>query len=59
MPTIQEVTRYLDEMLNPRAFSADASNNGLQYEGSGTVTKAVFGVDACSALFSEIGRAHV
>ena len=52
MPTIQEVTRYLDEMLNPQAFSADASNNGLQYEGSGTVTKAVFGVDACSALFS-------
>ena len=57
MPTISEVTAYLDEILNLKAYAADASNNGLQFEGSETVTKAVFGVDACAGLFLDAADA--
>ena len=57
MPTIHEVTAYLDEILNLKAFASDSSNNGLQFEGSREVTKAVFGVDACAGLFMDAADA--
>jgi len=57
MATISEVTAYLDEILNLRAFAGDSSNNGLQFEGSQNVTKAVFGVDACAGLFMDAADA--
>ena len=57
MPTIHEVTAYLDEILNLKAFASDASNHGLQFEGSPNVTKAVFGVDACAGLFLDAADA--
>ena len=57
MPTINEVSAYLDEILNLKEFGSDCSNNGLQFEGSQNVTKAVFGVDACAALFMDAADA--
>lgn len=51
MTQLKELTRYLDELLNISAIPDDVSNNGLQVEASRTVQKAVFGVDACYALF--------
>jgi len=51
MTKLKEVTRYLDELLDISAIPDDASNNGLQVEASDVVQKAVFGVDACQALF--------
>lgn len=57
MPTINEVSAYLDEILNLKEFRSDCSNNGLQFEGSQNVTKAVFGVDACAALFMDAADA--
>lgn len=52
MTELKEVTRYLDELLRIADFRSDASNNGLQFEGAREVAKAVFGVDASSALFT-------
>jgi dinuclear metal center protein, YbgI family len=57
MPTINEVSAYLNEILNLKAFGNDCSNNGLQFEGSQNVTKAVFGVDACAGLFMDAADA--
>ena len=57
MPTINEVSAYLNEILNLDAFRNDSSNNGLQFEGSRNVTKAVFGVDACAGLFMDAADA--
>lgn len=57
MPTINEVSAYLNEILNLDAFRNDSSNNGLQFEGSRNVTKAVFGVDACAGLFVDAADA--
>jgi len=51
MTRLKEITGYLDELLNIAAIPDDASNNGLQVEGGEVVKKAVFGVDACQALF--------
>lgn len=51
MTTLQELVSFLDERLDLKNFSGDYSNNGLQIEGSSIVKKAVFGVDACQALF--------
>ena len=48
---LAELTDFLDSMLMLDKFSRDASNNGLQVEGSAEVTSAVFGVDACQELF--------
>ncbi len=50
--TIQQLNSFLNEKLNLAGFPGDASNNGLQFEGSGVVTRAVFGVDSSAALFS-------
>jgi len=51
MLQIKEITEYLDELLDIRAIPGDVSNNGLQVEAGEFVQKAVFGVDACQALF--------
>lgn len=48
---LQELVSFLDSTLVLDKFSRDASNNGLQVEGSAEVTSAVFGVDACQELF--------
>ena len=48
---LAELTNFLDSMLMLDKFSRDASNNGLQVEGTAEVTSAVFGVDACQELF--------
>ena len=46
-----ELTGYLDELLDLPAFSGDVSNNGVQVEGVDEVRKAVFAVDASRELF--------
>ena len=52
MAELNDIVRFLDELLKVKDFPQDASNNGLQFEGSRTVAKAVFGVDGSNALFS-------
>ena len=52
MAELKNIVRFLDELLEVKDFPQDASNNGLQFEGSRTVEKAVFGVDGSNALFS-------
>ena len=52
MAELKEIVQYLDDLLQVKNFPHDASNNGLQFEGSRTVDKAVFGVDGSNALFS-------
>lgn len=52
MASLKEVVSFLDTELELSKFSADSSNNGLQFEGSHEVKTAVFGVDACAELFS-------
>lgn len=51
MVQLKEISRYLDDLLDIKAVPGDASNNGLQVEAGTLVKKAVFGVDACLALF--------
>lgn len=51
MITRNELVSFLDECLKLKDFSGDYSNNGLQIEGNDIVKKAIFGVDACQALF--------
>ena len=51
MITRNELVSFLDECLKLKDFAGDCSNNGLQIEGRDIVKKAVFGVDACQALF--------
>ena len=51
MAELKAVTNYLDQLLQIPAYSHDASNNGLQFEGSREISKAVFAVDASNALF--------
>ena len=48
---LENLVSHLDNLLALDKFSRDASNNGLQVEGSSEVTRAVFGVDACQELF--------
>lgn len=45
--TLAELTSFLDETLKLGDFPNDYSNNGIQVEGEGEVTRAVFAVDAC------------
>ena len=52
MAELKDIVRYLDDLLQVKNFPCDASNNGLQFEGGRTVSKAVFGVDGSNALFS-------
>lgn len=51
MAELKEITAFLDEVLCLKDFPSDSSNNGLQFEGSRQVCKAVFAVDASNALF--------
>ena len=51
MTTRNELVKFLDRKLALQDFPGDYSNNGLQIEGGDIVKKAVFGVDACQALF--------
>lgn len=46
-----ELTKFLDGVLNIAAFPGDVSNNGMQVEGRDEVRKAVFAVDASQSLF--------
>ena len=51
MATAYEISMFLNDLLNLKAFSGDASNNGLQFDAGTEVKRAVFGVDACKDLF--------
>ena len=51
MTQLKELTAFLDKELRLSEYSGDYSNNGLQIEGKSEIRKAVFGVDACQALF--------
>ena len=51
MAQLNEITVYLDELLAVDSVPGDASNNGLQVEAADKVNSAIFGVDACQALF--------
>ena len=48
-----ELVSYLNKRLNLNGFAGDVSNNGLQVEGVGDVTKIIAGVDGCMALFQK------
>lgn len=52
MPALKEVVTFLDDILELDKYPADASNNGLQFQGVNDVRKAVFAVDACEAVFT-------
>lgn len=54
--SVTELTEYLDNLLDLKAFAGDHSNNGLQVEASAKVKKAVFSVDASLELFEEAAR---
>ncbi len=51
MARLKDIVARLDGLLELDKFKTDDSNNGLQFEGRAEVSKAVFGVDACAALF--------
>ena len=53
---LRDLTAFLDRELGLEGFSRDLSNNGLQIQGDEEVSSAVFGVDACQALFEEAAR---
>jgi len=57
MLPLSKVVRHLDNLLELWKFKADCSNNGLQFEGAGTVSKIAFGVDACATLFEKAAEA--
>lgn len=48
----QELITYLDDYLRVEEIK-DASQNGLQVEGPGEVTKVAFAVDGCQAAFEQ------
>ena len=52
MARLNDITRFLDDTLHLADFPADPSNNGLQFEGTDEVRRAVFAVDACMEIFS-------
>lgn len=51
-----ELVEYLDELLDVEGIE-DRSNNGLQVEGAGTVTRVAFAVDAGLAAFEDAAAA--
>lgn len=55
---LQQITDYLDNRLEIKAFMRDSSNNGLQVEASGVVSKIVCGVDGCRELFIKAAEAN-
>ncbi len=54
---IDTVVRFLDETLQIREFPRDSSLNGLQVEGSKSVTKIALAVDACERSMKRAVRA--
>lgn len=52
MATLNEITTYFDDLLGLAKVPGDSSNNGLQVEGSPTVDKILFSVDASLELFN-------
>jgi dinuclear metal center YbgI/SA1388 family protein len=50
---LKKLTSFLDDLLLRPCQCDDASNNGLQVEGSTEVSRIVLGVDACAALFEQ------
>ena len=52
MASLYEISAFLDELLELDRYAADDSNNGLQFQGVPEVTKAVFAVDGCEAVFN-------
>ena len=52
MARLNDITHFLDDTLHLEKFPADPSNNGLQFEGTDQVRRAVFAVDACEEIFS-------
>ncbi len=53
MAKLREIVGFLDGMFMTNPNLKDDSNNGLQVQGALEVKNAVFGVDACSALFEK------
>ncbi len=54
---LAHVVARLDELLKPPPGCQDSSNNGLQVDaGTADVTRVVFGVDACQALFAAAAK---
>jgi dinuclear metal center YbgI/SA1388 family protein len=51
------VTRFLDETLQIASFNSDGALNGLQVEGSKTVTSICLAVDACEDSIRKTFRA--
>lgn len=51
MVTRNDLVNFLDNTLEIRNFSLDASNNGLQVEGCDEVKRVLFGVDGCQEIF--------
>lgn len=51
MASLIELNSFLDSLLELPRYAADASNNGIQFQGTDKVEKAVFAVDACEAVF--------
>ena len=52
MATLHEITEFFDDLLGLTTVPSDSSNNGLQVEGSPTVNKILFAVDASLELFN-------
>lgn len=52
MASLNDVTAFLDEILEIEKYQADYSNNGLQFRGAPEIRKAAFAVDACAASFT-------
>ena len=51
--SVSELTEYLNDLLDLKAFAGDHSNNGLQVEACAKVKKAIFGVDSSLELFEK------
>ncbi len=52
MPSLTDITAYLDRELKPETFQ-DPSHNGLQIENTGRIRTVRCGVDASMAFFEE------
>lgn len=53
MSTVNEISDFIDNLLNVEMYSNDPSNNGLQVKASDLVKKIGFGVDASLELFQK------
>ena len=53
MANLNDITTFLDELLNLKIFSSDNSNNGLQIQGKDEISKIVFGVDISQLLIDK------